>query len=80
MKGMTSLLVIFAAVVVVGMLFFTKKNVISGFANKVAAKVAPPAPKAAMPIPMPSAPKASATTVSSDFARLQSGMASVNRR
>jgi hypothetical protein len=68
MKGMTSLLVIFAAVVVIGMLFFTKQNVVSGFANMVATKAAAPSvpkpmpkPKAPKPMPkpsMPSAPKA----------------------
>ena len=65
MKGMTKLLVIFSAVVVVGMLFFSKQNVVSGFANMVAAKVAAPskpsmpsATKPSMPS-MPSMPKPS---------------------
>ena len=54
MKGMTKLLVIFSAVIVVGMLFFSKQNVVSGFANMVAAKVAAPS----MPsMPKPSMPK-----------------------
>ena len=55
MKGMTSLLVIFAAVVVIGMLFFTKQNVVSGFANMVATKAAMPS--------MPSAHKAVAAAL-----------------
>ena len=59
MKGMTSLLVIFAAVVVIGMLFFTKQNVVSGFANMVATKAAMPKPMPKAPKPsMPKAPKA----------------------
>lgn len=36
-KGLTPLLVFFAAVLVIGMLFFSKQNVVSGFADKVAA-------------------------------------------
>ena len=71
MKGMTSLLVIFAAVVVIGMLFFTKQNVVSGFANMVATKAAmpKPMPKAPKPMPKPSMPSAPKTVAAAPLRR-----------